>query len=193
MKNQTFIDEEQDLLSLLRDGDKTAFNALFRRYYKPLCAYAHRFVAREDLEEIVQDLFLWIWNNHKNLEIHSSLSSYLFRAVHTRCLNKIEQNEVKQRIETLYWKNHTQYYDTSEDFQLQELLLRIHEALNRLPESYRQAFILHRFKDKSCKEIAEELAVSPKTIDYRIQKATKILREDLKDYLPLLTLLFTQN
>lgn len=190
MKNQTFLDEEQNSLSQLREGDITAFNSLFKTYYKPLCAYAHRFVEREDLEEIVQDLFLWIWNNHKNLNIHSSLSSYLFRAIHARCLNKIAQNEVKQRIETIYWKNNTYSEDTFENLQLNELTQRIHEAINRLPKSYRQAFILHRFKDKSYKEIAEELVVSPKTIDYRIQKATKLLREDLRDYLPLMIFLF---
>lgn len=186
MDNLTNL-EDQELLSLLKDGDIEAFNTLFRKYYKPLCAFAHRYVAREDLEEIVQDLFLWLWNNHENLEIRTSLSSYLFRATHARCLNKIEQNEVKQRIETIYWKNY-HGNDSIEDYQLDELVVRIHKAINKLPESYREAFIMHRFKDKSYKEIAESLNVSTKTIDYRIQKALKLLREDLKDYLPLVAM-----
>lgn len=187
MENLTNL-EDLELLSLLKDGDIEAFNSLFRKYYQPLCAFAHRYVAHEDLEEIVQDLFLWLWNNHENMEIHTSLSSYLFRAVHARCLNKIAQNEVKQRIETLYWKNYSGN-DTIEDYQIEELTNRIREAINRLPESYREAFIMHRFRDKSYKEIAESLNVSTKTVDYRIQKALKQLREDLKDYLPLIGLL----
>ena len=59
-------------------------------------------------------------------------------------------------------------------------------TVTALPESYRQAFVMHRFRDMSYKEIAETLEVSPKTVDYRIQQALKQLRIDLKDYLPLL-------
>lgn len=179
---------DSELLSLLTSGNMEAFDTLFKKYYQPLCAYAHRYVGHEDLEEIVQDLFLWLWNNHDDLDIHTSLSSYLFRATHARCRNKIAQNEVKQRVETIYWKNYTGN-DTIEDYQIDELTNRIHEAINRLPESYREAFIMHRFNDKSYKEIAESLNVSTKTVDYRIQKALKQLREDLKDYLPLITFL----
>lgn len=71
-------------------------------------------------------------------------------------------------------------------YQLKELTKRIEEAVAALPESYRQAFVMHRFRDMSYKEIAETLGVSPKTVDYRIQQALKQLRIDLKDYLPLL-------
>ncbi len=62
---------------------------------------------------------------------------------------------------------------------------KIKEAVNALPESYREAFVMHRFQDMSYKEIASILEVSPKTVDYRIQQALKQLRIDLKDYLPL--------
>ena len=71
-------------------------------------------------------------------------------------------------------------------YQLKELTKRIEEAVAALPESYRQAFVMHRFRDMSYKEIAETLGVSPKAVDYRIQQALKQLRIDLKDYLPLL-------
>ena len=69
---------------------------------------------------------------------------------------------------------------------IEELAKRIEDAVAALPESYREAFVMHRFRDMSYKEIAETLGVSPKTIDYRIQQALKQLRVDLKDYLPLL-------
>lgn len=189
MERKKSIEEDNMLLAQLKDGDMRAFNLLFDKYYKPLCAYAHRFVVREDLEEIVQDLFLWLWKNHEHLEIRTSLSSYLFRSTHARCLNKIEQNEVRQRLETLYWKNYKDI-PSIDNYQLEELLNRIHEAINNLPESYREAFIMHRFKDKSYKEIAQELNTSTQTVNYRIQKALNILRNDLKDYLPIITFLF---
>ena len=76
-------------------------------------------------------------------------------------------------------------------FQIEELQKQIQEAILRLPSSYREAFIMHRFHDMSYKEIAVQLNISPKTVDYRIQQALKQLRIELKDYLPLIYLLFT--
>lgn len=188
MKTKTSLEEDKALLALVKEGRMKAFNALFRKYYQPLCAYAHRYVVREDLEEIVQDLFLWLWKHREEVEIHTSLHVYLFRAVHTRCLNRIERNAAKRRVETSYWEKYAGHCSI-EDYQTDELITRIHEAIRKLPESYRQAFVQHRFNDKSYKEIAQELNVSAKTVDYRIQKALKLLREDLKEYLPTVTAL----
>ena len=67
---------------------------------------------------------------------------------------------------------------------------KIDEAIAALPESYREAFVMHRFKGMSYKEIAEQLQVSSKTVDYRIQQALKQLRRDLKEFLPLLPIMF---
>ena len=76
--------------------------------------------------------------------------------------------------------------DDTNFYLIEELTIRIQEAVETLPESYKEAFVMHRFKNMSYKEIAEILGVSPKTVDYRIQQALKQLRVDLKDYLPLL-------
>ena len=76
--------------------------------------------------------------------------------------------------------------DDTNFYLIEELTIRIQEAVETLPESYKEAFVMHRFKNMSYKEIAEILGVSPKTIDYRIQQALKQLRKELKDYLPFL-------
>ena len=76
--------EEILLLSKLQQGDKKAFNALFRKYYPTLWAYAHRFVDLEDAEEIVQDVMLWLWENREILLIESSLSQYLLKMIYHR-------------------------------------------------------------------------------------------------------------
>ena len=68
----------------------------------------------------------------------------------------------------------------------EELDRKIKEAMVALPDSYREAFVMHRFKELSYKEIAEVLDVSPQTVAYRIQQALKLLRVSLKDYLPML-------
>ncbi len=184
MESKTSLDEDKILLALLRDDSIEAFNALFRKYYRPLCAYAHRFVVREDVEEVVQDLFVWLWENRHRVAVHAALSVYLFRAVYARCLNRIESNETKRRTEAQYWERHIDHCNM-EDYQTEELITRIHASIQQLPDSYRQAFVMHRFQDKSYKDIASELNVSAKTVDYRIQQALKLLREDLKEYLPV--------
>lgn len=178
------------LLSAMRKGDTSAFDALFRRYYPMLCAYGHRFVSMEDAEEIVQDVMLWLWESRQVEVIEMSLNRYLFKAVYRRALNKIVRDEVKQRADTLFYQQMEEMLQDTDYYILEELTARIEQGIAALPPTYREAFILHRFENKSYKEIAEMLQVSPKTVDYRIQQALKQLRKDLKDYLPLLLFLW---
>lgn len=178
--------EDTSLLSAIKHGDERAFDMLFRKYYSMLCAYGHKFVELEEAEECVQDAFLWLWENKEVMVVQSSLSSYLFAIVHHRALNRINQKEVKSRVENYFCEEMQSLIEDTNFYHIEELTLRIQEAVAALPESYREAFVMHRFKDMTYKEIADLLGVSPKTVDYRIQQALKQLRVDLKDYLPLL-------
>lgn len=182
----TYQSDNDFLLSAVQRGDQKAFDTLFRRYYPMLCAYGHRFVELEDAEEIVEDSLLWIWENRETLVIESSLNSYLFKMVYRRALNKLAHIDATQRADTRFYEEMQEMLQDTDYYQVEELTRRIEEAIAALPESYREAFVMHRFRDMSYKEIAETLGVSPKTIDYRIQQALKQLRTDLKDYLPLL-------
>ncbi|QIU94737.1 RNA polymerase sigma-70 factor [Bacteroides faecium] len=183
---ETYQSNNDFLLSAVQHGDLKAFDILFRRYYPILCAYGHRFVDLEDAEEIVEDSLLWIWENRETLVIESSLNSYLFKMVYRRALNKLAHIDATQRADTRFYEEMQEMLQDTDYYQVEELTKRIEEAVAALPESYREAFVMHRFRDMSYKEIAETLGVSPKTIDYRIQQALKQLRVDLKDYLPLL-------
>ncbi|MDC2624535.1 MULTISPECIES: RNA polymerase sigma-70 factor [Bacteroides] len=183
---ETYQSDNDFLLSAVQRGDQKAFDTLFRRYYPMLCAYGHRFVELEDAEEIVEDSLLWIWENRETLVIESSLNSYLFKMVYRRALNKLAHIDATQRADTRFYEEMQEMLQDTDYYQIEELAKRIEDAVAALPESYREAFVMHRFRDMSYKEIAETLGVSPKTIDYRIQQALKQLRVDLKDYLPLL-------
>ena len=183
---ETYQSDNDFLLSAVQRGDQKAFDTLFRRYYPMLCAYGHRFVELEDAEEIVEDSLLLIWENRETLVIESSLNSYLFKMVYRRALNKLAHIDATQRADTRFYEEMQEMLQDTDYYQIEELAKRIEDAVAALPESYREAFVMHRFRDMSYKEIAETLGVSPKTIDYRIQQALKQLRVDLKDYLPLL-------
>lgn len=180
------------LLDLLKNGNMSAYEKVFFRYYSTLCAYARLFIKSSDAcENIVQELMLWIWENHSELHITDSLSRYLFTATRNRCLKHISHEMVERRVlDEMHKKLHGQF--ESPDFYIvKELEERIRTAVAQLPDSYRQAFELNRYEKKTYDEIAEMLGVSPKTIDYRIQQALKLLRASLKDYLPLFAALLT--
>ena len=189
----TYQSDNDFLLSAVQRGDQKAFDTLFRRYYPMLCAYGHRFVELEDAEEIVEDSLLWIWENRETLVIESSLNSYLFKMVYRRALNKLAHIDATQRADTRFYEEMQEMLQDTDYYQIEELAKRIEDAVAALPESYREAFVMHRFENKSYKEIAEILQVSTQTVNYRIQQSLKLLRVSLKDYLPLILFLFPKN
>ena len=179
------------LLDRLREGDTKAFDALFRQYYPLLCAYGCRFVCLENAEEIAQDTMLWLWEHREDEIIRLSLLKYLLKVVYRKALNRIEQEEVKLRADTRFYQDLVENaLEEADLYAVDELSEKLHEAIRQLPETYRQAFLMHRFKGKTYKEIAEELGVSVQTVNYRIGQALKLLSVELKDYLPLLLFLF---
>lgn len=177
------------LLEALRGGEEKAFDCLFKKYYAVLCAYVHRFVDWEDAENIVQEIMLRMWEKRGELMVERSLSQYLFKTAYHYTLNMIARKEVVKRSEAMFHSEYQELPDNMDYNSVIELTKRIEEAINNLPESYRPAFVMHRFKGMSYKQIAELLEVSPKTVDYRIGQALKLLREQLKDYLPVSVLL----
>jgi RNA polymerase sigma-70 factor (ECF subfamily) len=176
------------LLSAMLEGDKKAYGILFRRYYPVLCAYTRRFVSLEDAEEIVQDVMFWLWENRETHSAFISLHQYLFKAVYRRALNRVAQNQSRNRADTQFYMQMQEMLEDTDYCQVEELQKQIKIAINNLPESYRESFIMHRFRNLSYKEIAAMLDVSSKTVDYRIQQALKQLRRELRDYLPTIIL-----
>lgn len=184
---------DKQLYLSMQQGDKKAFDTLFIKYYAMLCAFARSFVSLEDAEEVVQDTMLWIWENRKTNPINSSLHHYLFRAVKNKCYTLINRNSLRLQIEKTLAPDMQEVFEDPDFYIMEELIQKIEKAIRNLPESYQIAFEMHRFQNKTYQKIAEELNVSPKTVDYRIQQALKLLREELKDYLPLLLFLFTSK
>lgn len=180
------LNQDIYLLSCLQQNDLTAFECIFRKYYSVLCAYGARFVPIEDAEEIAGDTLLWLWEHRQALNIQNSLGGYLLKSVYHKAINQIKENEIKNAADTKFFEATQQLMEEESFYRFQELSKRLKEAINALPSSYREAFIMHRFQGKSYKDIADILNVSPKTVDYRIQQALKLLRKELQEYLPFL-------
>ena len=170
------IDDEK-LVLRLKDGSHKAFETLFRRYYASVCAYAARFVDIEDAEDVADDVMVWLWEKREGIDIQTTFRQYLFTMVYHRACKVAMRNRLAQDTAAYMDEYRKRHELNEEDFMLvEELKERIKKAIASLPETYRDAFLLHRFEGKSYKEIAEIFNMSPKTIDYRIQQALKLLR-----------------
>ena len=177
---------DEILFAAVQRKDEKSFDQLFSRYYPTLCAYAKPFVGLDESEEIVQDMMVWLWEKGENLVIRTSLKSFLFASVKNRCLTSINYDEMRQRVQQKLHASLLDLYEDPDYYIVDELSKKIEEALVRLPDNYRKSFEMNRFQGMTYHEIANQLNISPKTVDYRIQQALKLLRKDLKDYLPLL-------
>lgn len=193
MEKHDKILKDIDLYMQIKDGNRIAFDTLFKKYYPILCAYARQFVGKEDAEEVVQDIMLWLWESRENQVIEDTLGQYLFRAVKNKCLTLINRSLIKQKVNNILHKEMQYLFDDPDFYIVEELSRKIETAIAALPESYRIAFEKNRFHNKTYQEIAGELGVSTKTIDYRIQQALKLLRVELKDFLPLLIIIINSH
>ena len=172
-------------------GDITAFEMLFRTYYQPLCNYAYTFLQdREDAEEIVQSTFLLVWEKRDTLAIRTSVRPYLYAMVRNACLNVIKHEKIKQKYVgeevALASRSHDSVTHT---IATHELEYRIKMAMEALPEQCRMVFKLSRFEELKYSEIADQLEISIKTVENHMGKALRMMREQLRDYLPLILVL----
>ena len=188
MDTKTVYLGEDRLLETLQAGDITAFEMIFKTYYQPLCNYAYSFVHdREEAEEIVQATFLSVWEKKDNLSIHTGVKPYLYAMVRNAALNVLKHEKVKQQHATVELAVAERSSESvTRTVMATELEERIAKALNKLPEQCRLVFKLSRFEELKYAEIAEQLNISVKTVENQMGKALKIMREQLKDYLPLL-------
>jgi RNA polymerase sigma-70 factor (ECF subfamily) len=178
------MENNSELINNLRSGNPDVFDSVYRLYFKGLCSFSSQYVSREEAEEIVQETMLWLWENRQSLIPDMSLKSLLFMIVKNKSLNRITHQQIQNAVyQKIAEKFENQFGDP--DFYLyQELTTLLQHAIEKLPTEYRTAFEMNRLEDMTHKEIAQKLNVSHQTVNYRISQALKILRKELKDYLP---------
>jgi RNA polymerase sigma-70 factor, ECF subfamily len=179
---------DNDILQAIRQGNERVFETFFRKHYQPLCNYACGILKdMDDSEEIVQSIFMKLWEQRQEIDITISLKSYLYRAVHNTCLNRIKhlkvQDEYRQHVGYFLENNHESATDT---LYKNELEKRIADAIELLPKQCQIIFKMSRFEELKYQEIADKMGLSVKTIENQIGKALKIMRTELADYLPMI-------
>lgn len=187
LKNLVF---EEYLLNELKKSNEKAFNALFKIWYKDLVIFAGSFISnKEKCEDIVQSLFLKLWENRCSLHINTSLKSYLLTSVRHYCIDHYKHESIKRTYEELYTS--TQFInDDYESYILySDLSQHLEKALAEMSPVVRETFELSRLSGMKYKEIAIQLQVSERCVEARVSKATQILRQELKEFLPILLLI----
>jgi RNA polymerase sigma-70 factor (ECF subfamily) len=180
------MQDELYLLAGLKQGNKEAFSLLFKAYYKDLVLFGRSFLPdRVACEDIVQSVFLKLWNDHATLHITSSLKSYLLKSVYNACLDEVRHRNIIQKHEAYssYANNILNEVDTENYILYSDLQKHLHKILKRMPELYREAFILSRKDGLKYREIAEKLHISERTVEVRMSKAIELLRKYLKEFL----------
>lgn len=171
---------------------KADFELLFNTWYSRLCSYANGFLKDIDAsEEVVQEVMLRIWINREELEIRSSMQSYLFRSVRNGCLNILKHINIKEEYKSFREREDSALQRShEEEMMVTELEIKIREAIDKLPLERRKVFVMSRYDGMTYKEIADKLGISVKTVENQMGKSLKFLREELADYLPFLLLVF---
>lgn len=182
------------LMFELQKGHESAFDYIFRKYFKALCAQANMYVNDLDkAQSLVQDCFVKLWVNRENADSIKNLPSYLSFMVRNQCVDYLRKTKSLKNLHEDAEKETAEI--NSEDYAYKnEFEEKLIVVLAALPERSRIAFEYSRFENLTYKEIAEKMGISVKAVEALVSRSLKILRVEMKEYLPhLAILLYTIN
>lgn len=168
------------------------FDEIYRVYYIKMTAFARQYISvEEDIENIVQDIFVELWDKNEEICINYSITTFLFTLVKNRCLNFLRHqlveeeygNYIREEVKFKLYSLESLDYNYPDEDHLQR---RIDKAIQQLPERCREIFVMSKLQGKKYKEIASELGISVNTVENQIVTALRKLRYELKDCLILL-------
>lgn len=176
------LPSDKFIINALQKGDVKIFKLLFDNYYNDLVKFAVRIIYKPEVaEEIVQDIFERLWLRRQEVEISHTISSYLYTSVRYRCINflksKIKNVVLEDDISKLDNKDENTPYD---DLIFNNLTEALKASIETLPEQCQVIFKLSRNAGLSNSEIAEQLGISPKTVENQVTIALKKIREYLQ-------------
>lgn len=188
-ENQENIDIK--LLARFRDGDMEAFRKIYETFCDPLYRFANSYLKDEfESEEIVQDVFLKVWEKRAEVDVQKSFKSYLYRITVNKVFNELKHRVVRQKYEQQAMRTDHHTEETPESsIQFHELNEKLEQLLDELPAQQRTILVMSRWKGLSNAEIAEQLHLSIRTVENQIYRATRFLKLHLNDNYPVKILL----
>jgi len=187
--NETKLISDQCLAESIKNSNQGVFELVFNYYYSGLVIYADQIIKNIEIsEDIVQSVFMKLWETRETIEIRS-FRSYFMQCVKNRCIDHLRSLQVKQRFDNRIPE--ADHLVMEEDLWTKnELGELIEKAVEDLAPRCREIFWMSRYENLKIAEIAEKLNISKRTVETQISKALKILRIKLVDYLSLLILYF---
>jgi RNA polymerase sigma-70 factor, ECF subfamily len=182
--------KQHKIIEQIKKSDLNAFQYLFQNYYSGLLSFSEKYVReRRVAEEIVDDLFIHLWEIRKKIQIRDSIEAYLYRSVYNRCIsyirNKNKQANLTSQIAVSIENKIYSIPETSSSplnqVMNKDLKKQLDKALNELPDKCKEIFILSREYGLKYEEIAERLNISVNTVKTQLKIALKRLRESLKN------------
>jgi RNA polymerase sigma-70 factor (ECF subfamily) len=180
------MDEDIKLrIEKVKKGDRKAFENLFLDFYESLCQFAWRFTHSQHVsEELVQEVFLNVWQSKERLDPQREIKSYLYQSVKNKALNYIKHQELASEYnQKIGWLNPTPTRQDHEYNEEAEFVKAARKSIEELPDRARQVYKLSRKDGLTYREIAQVLDISPKTVESQMSRALKILRNALSEYL----------
>lgn len=168
-----------ELVKLLKKGDMTAFDVIYKKYSRRLYGFVFRYVKQDaDTEEIVQEVFLKIWKSRDNINIYSSFESFLFTIAHNATVNLLKRKATEQKyiehIKSLQYVDET--YELTDEIHYKELKHKFQNLLNELSPRQKEIFHLSREEGLNHKEIAEKLGISTNTVKNHLVTTLSFLK-----------------
>jgi RNA polymerase sigma-70 factor, ECF subfamily len=179
------------ILKQLSQDDKTALEQLFNYFYPRLYNFSKSFLKLDEgIDDILQEVFLKIWQNRKNIKNTETFNSYIFTITRNLLLNELRSrlNEQKTK-EKIFKRSVAEEFLLSEQIEYQEMKEKVDQMVAILPERQREVFLLSRKEGLSYKEIATKLDIAEKTVEYHISQAIGVLKKKMKE-LGLLGMLY---
>jgi RNA polymerase sigma-70 factor (family 1) len=172
---------DYELLGLFKEGQKSAYEEIYHRYWAVLFSHARRMLqSEEDAKDLVQDVFSVFWLDGPTLELRTTLSAYLYTIMRYKVFNLIDRKKVRSNylssLEDFIRRNEYSSEYRIREKQMEEL---IEKEIAALPPKMREVFELSRKANLSYQEIAEKLNISDNTVKKQMSNALKILRSRL--------------
>ena len=190
---------QQEWVTLLRNGDEKGFERIFSYYFSRLISFAKAYVyIQEEAADIAQNVLMTLWDKRSQLDPNTNLTGFLLTLTKNRCIDYLRHVKLSHDYETVV-QEHWQYAHLDmialEDFLPENIVWNdlekiVRNAIRQLPEECREVFLLHRTQHLKYAEIADQLGVSVKTVEYRMSKTLSLLRKELKDYYVLIFFFF---
>ena len=174
---------DSELVEKLQKGDVNAFDQVYLKYAERLYAFSLKYLnSKEECEELVQSVFLKVWENQKRLKSDTSFKSFLFTIAYNEICNLFRQRSyLRKFIEKSLISNHEASGETEAQIDALFVQEQVNRIIAKLPGKQRIIFVKSRQEGKSTKDIANELGLSEGTVDNYLSESLKFIRKQLEE------------